>query len=85
MSRFTDKTIDQKSSTIVNDDKKDIKPWYEGLIIKGLIIMPSVLFIVTFFIFNTPKNPQELLVILIYPILLISLAVILFFCNSKLN
>jgi len=84
MSRFSDKTLEEKISTIRNEENnKEVKRWNEGLIIKGLIIMPSLLFLLNFFIFNTPKNLQELLVFLTYPILLISLGVILFFAMAK--
>ena len=80
MSRYTDKSFEDKYLTILNEDEEELfKAWNQGIGIKLLIIMPSLLFLVGFFIVNTPQNPFELLSILLFPFMFILLGVFLFF------
>ena len=84
-SEFNDEALEDKLETLL-DDKNEIKKWNEGLLIKLLLVLPTIIFIVGLFIFNRPENFIDLLFILIYPIaLILSGLIILFIMRSKLR
>ena len=84
-SDFNDEALKDKLETLL-DDENEIKKWNEGLFIKSLILLPTIIFIIGLFIVNRPENFIDLLFILIYPIALILLGLlILFAMSSKLK
>ena len=84
-SAFNDEALEDKLETLL-DDKDEIKKWNEGLLIKLLLVLPTIIFIVGLFIFNRPENLIDLLFILLYPIaLILSGLIILFIMRSKLR
>ena len=71
---------------ILLDEDNEIKKWNEGLLIKSLILLPIIVFIIGLFIVNRPENLTDVLLVLIYPFLLISIGlIILFGMTSKLK
>ena len=84
MSRKPDKKTEERISKILgNKDSEEFKKWNDALGIKFLILFPTLLFLVSFYIFNMPKSPYEFLITLIYPMMLIFSGVILFFVMEK--
>ena len=84
-SDFNDKVLKEKLETLLDEDN-EIKKWYEGLLIKSLILFPVILFIVGLFILNRPENLIDLLFVFLYPLALIFIGLILLFImRSKLN
>ena len=84
MSRFTDKEIEEKIPTIFNSDKqRETKSWNNGLGIKALVLTPSVFFLVSYYILYKPKTFHEILGTFLYPLIFISLGVILLFIMEK--
>ena len=82
---FNDEVLKEKFKILLEEDD-EIKKWNEGLLIKSLILFPIIIFIIGLFFVNRPENLNEILFILLYPLLLISIGlVILFFMKSKLN
>ena len=84
-SDFNDEALKDKLEILFDEDN-EIKKWNEGLIIKLLILLPSIIFIIGLFIVNRPENLREVLFIFTYPFILISIGlIILFFMRSNLN
>ena len=71
---------------ILLDEDNVIKKWNEGLLVKSLILLPIIIFIIGLFIINRPENLTDLLVVLLYPLVLISVGlIILFIMRSNLK
>ena len=71
---------------ILLDEDNEIKKWNEGLYIKSLILLPSIVFIIGLFIVNRPENIKDVLSLLLYPFALISTGLlILFGMTSRLK
>ena len=84
-SDFNDEVLKDKFETLL-DENNEIKKWNEGLLIKSLILLPIIIFIVGLFIVDRPANLEDFLFVLLFPIVLISLGLmILFFMNSNLD
>ena len=64
---------------ILLDEDNEIKKWNEGLLIKSLILLPSIVFIIGLFIVNKPENIKDVLSLLLYPFALISTGVLILF------
>ncbi len=84
-SDFNNEVLQDKLETLLDEDN-EIKEWYEGLLIKSLILFPIILFIVGLFIVNRPEKLTDLLFVFLYPVALIFIGLILLFImRSKLN
>ena len=84
-SDFNDEVLKDKLETLLDEDN-EIKKWNEGLLIKSLILLPSIVFIVGLFILNRPENLTDILFLLLYPAALIFIGLILLFImRSKLK
>ena len=82
---LNDKSIKEKFEILLDEDN-DIKNWHEGVLIKSLILLPIIIFIVGLFIVNRPQNLLDVLFVLLYPLVLISIGLlILFFMRSSLK
>ena len=77
-SDFSDEVLKDKLETLLDEDNV-IKKWNEGLLIKSLILLPIIIFIIGLFIVNRPSDLTDVLVLLIYPLALISLGLIISF------
>ena len=77
-SDFNDELLIDKLETLLEDDN-EIKKWNEGLLIKSLILFPIIIFIVGIFIINRLETLTDLLFVLLYPVILISLGLLLLF------
>ena len=64
---------------ILLDEDNEIKKWNEGLLIKSLILLPVIIFIVGLFIVNKPENLKDVLFLFLYPLVLISIGLIVLF------
>ena len=84
-SDFNDEFLKDKLETLLDEDK-EIKKWNEGLLIKSLILLPIIIFIIGLFMFNRPENITDVLFVLLYPFVLISIGlIILFVMRSNLK
>ena len=84
-SDFNDEALKDKLENL-SDNENEIKKWNEGLLIKSLILTPTLIFIVGLFIVNKPENLIDLLFILLYPIaLILSGLLILFVMRGNLR
>ena len=61
------------------DEDNEIKKWNEGLLIKSLILLPLLIFIIGLFIVNKPENLNDVLFFFLYPLVLISIGLIVLF------
>ena len=61
------------------DEDIEIKKWNEGLLIKSLILLPLLIFIIGLFIVNKPENLKDVLFLFLYPLVLISIGLIVLF------
>tara|TARA_Y100001968_G_scaffold3416_1_gene3021 strand:+ start:60 stop:326 length:267 start_codon:yes stop_codon:yes gene_type:complete len=77
-SDFNDEKLNEKFKILLDEDV-EIKRWNEGLLIKFLILLPTIIFIFGLFVINRPKDLTEVLFILLYPLALISIGLILLF------
>ena len=77
-SDYNDKILKEKFKILLDDDN-EIKKWNEGLLIKSLILLPIIIFIIGLFIVNKPGNLTDVLLVLLYPLTLISIGVIILF------
>ena len=76
----------KKKIKILLDEDNEIKKWNEGLFIKLLILLPTIIFIIGLFFVNKPESLTDILFILIYPLGLVSIGlIILFAMTSKLK
>ena len=84
-SNFGDEALEEKFKILFDEDNQ-IKRWNEGILIKSLILLPIIIFIIGLFIVNRPENLREVLFIVTYPFILISIGlIILFFMGSNLK
>tara|TARA_Y100001968_G_C19084314_1_gene584536 strand:+ start:267 stop:533 length:267 start_codon:yes stop_codon:yes gene_type:complete len=77
-SDFNNESINEKFKILLEEDN-EIKEWYEGLLIKLIILLPILIFLIGLFIVNRPKNITDILFILLYPFSLISIGLIILF------
>ena len=78
-SDFNDDNFLSEGFKILLDEDNEIKKWNEGLFIKSLILMPIFIFIIGLFIVNRPENLNDILLILTYPLALISIGLLILF------
>jgi len=64
---------------ILLDEDNEIKKWNEGLLIKSLILLPLLIFIIGLFIVNKPEDLKDVLFLFLYPLVLISIGLIVLF------
>ena len=64
---------------ILLDEDNEIKKWNEGLLIKSLILLPVIIFIIGLFIVNKPEDLKDVLFLFLYPLVLISIGLIVLF------
>ena len=84
-SDFNDKVLKEKFKILLDEDN-EIKKWNEGLLIKSLILLPTIIFIIGLFIINKPESLTDVLFIFLYPLALVSIGlIILFAMTSKLK
>ena len=77
-SDFDNESLKEKFEILLDEDN-EIKKWNEGLLIKSLILLPSIVFIIGLFIINRPENLKDILFILLYPFALISIGLLILF------
>ena len=77
-SDFNDEVLEEKFKILLDEDNK-IKKWNEGLLIKSLILLPIIIFIVGLFIVNRPEKLADILLVSLYPLVLISIGLIILF------
>ena len=75
---FDDDFLKEKLKILLDEDN-EIKKWNQGLLIKSLILLPSIVFIIGLFIVNRPLNIKDVLSLLLYPFALISTGVLILF------
>ena len=86
-SDLNDEDLKEKFKILLDEDN-EIKKWNEGLLIKSLILLPVIIFIIGLFIVNKPENLTDLLFLFLYPLVLISIGLIVLFVmrnNLKWN
>ena len=84
-SDLNDEVFKEKIKILLDEDN-EIKKWNEGLFIKLLILLPTIIFIIGLFIVNKPQNLTDILFIFLYPLALVSIGlIILFAMTSKLK
>ena len=84
-SDFNDENLKEKIKILLDEDNQ-IKRWNQGLLVKGLILLPILIFIIGLFIINKPETIIDVLFIFLYPFALISIGlVILFLMRSKVK
>tara|TARA_B100001250_G_C19216271_1_gene535897 strand:- start:110 stop:376 length:267 start_codon:yes stop_codon:yes gene_type:complete len=84
-SDLNDEVLKEKFKILL-DEENEIRKWNEGLLIKSLILLPTIIFIMGLFIVNRPENLTDVLLIFLYPLVLISIGlIILFFMTSNLK
>ena len=74
-----DNDVLKKKFEILLDEDKETKKWYEGLFIKSLILLPIIIFIIGLVIVNRPQNLKDVLLVLLYPLALISIGLLILF------
>ena len=77
-SDFNDEVLNEKFKTILDEDN-EIKKWNEGLFIKSLILLPTIIFIIGLFFVNRPENLADVFFVFLYPLALISIGLIILF------
>ena len=77
-SDFNDEDLKEKFEILLDEDN-EIKRWNEGLLIKSLILLPVIIFIIGLFIVNKPENLKDVLFLFLYPLVLISIGLIVLF------
>ena len=75
---FNEEFLKDKLGTLLDEDN-DIKKWNEGLLIKSLILLPTVIFIIGLFFINRPETLKDFLFVLLYPIALILIGLLILF------
>ena len=75
-SDFNDDFLNEKFKVLLDEDN-EIKKWNEGLLIKSLILLPSIVFIIGLFIVNRPENIKDVLSLFLYPFALILIGVLI--------
>ena len=77
-SDFNDEVLNEKFKTILDEDN-EIKKWNEGLFIKSLILLPTIIFIIGLFFVNRPESLADVFFVFLYPLALISIGLIILF------
>ncbi len=77
-SDFKGENLNEKFKSLLDEDN-EIKKWNEGLLIKSLILLPVITFIIGLFIVNKPENLKDVLFLFLYPLVLISIGLIVLF------
>ena len=77
-SDFKGENLNEKFKILLDEDN-EIKKWNEGLLIKSLILLPVIIFIIGLFIVNKPENLKDVLFLFLYPLVLISIGLIVLF------
>ena len=75
---FDDDFLKEKLKILLDEDN-EIKKWNQGLLIKPLILLPSIVFIIGLFIVNRPENLKDVLFLSLYPLALISIGLLILF------
>ncbi len=76
----------KKKFEILLDQDNEIKKWNEDLLIKIIVLFPTIVFIIGFVVANRPESLIDILFILLYPLLLITIGlIILFVMTTKLK
>ena len=75
---FDDDFLKEKLKILLDEDN-EIKKWNQGLLIKSLILLPSILFIIGLFIVNRPENLKDVLFLFLYPLALVSIGLLILF------
>ena len=75
---FNKEVLKEKFKILLDEDN-EIKKWNEGLFIKSLILLPTIIFIIGLFIVNRPENLSDVLFVLLYPFALISIGLMILF------
>ncbi len=78
-SEFNDKALTKKFKSLFDENSK-IKKWNEGIFIKSLILLPIIIFIIGLFTINRIESLKDILLTLLYPLVLVSIGLILLFC-----
>ncbi len=84
-SDFNNEDFNEKFEILLDQDI-EVKKWNEGLLIKLLILLPIIIFLIGLFFVNRPENFIDVLLIAVYPLVLISIGLIILFimrCNLK--
>ena len=81
-SDFNDEVLKEKFKILLDEDN-EIKKWNEGLFVKLLILLPTIIFIIGLFIVNRPENLTDLLFVFLYPLALISIGLIILFVMTS--
>tara|TARA_Y100001968_G_C18975024_1_gene534099 strand:- start:114 stop:377 length:264 start_codon:yes stop_codon:yes gene_type:complete len=74
-SDFNDDDLKEKFKILLDEDN-EIKKWNEGLFVKLLILLPIIIFIIGLFVVNRPADLTDVLFLLLYPLVLISIGLI---------
>tara|TARA_Y100001968_G_C18885232_1_gene493583 strand:+ start:193 stop:459 length:267 start_codon:yes stop_codon:yes gene_type:complete len=81
-----DKEVLNEKFKILLEEDNEIKKWNEGLLIKSLILLPIIIFVIGLLIVNKPENLIDVLFVFLYPLVLISIGlIILFFMRNNLK
>ncbi len=76
--KFNDKALNEKFKSLL-EENNNFKNWNEDIFIKSLILLPIIIFIIGLFIVNRPESYKDLIFILLYPMVLISIGLIILF------
>tara|TARA_Y100001968_G_C18924102_1_gene511154 strand:- start:148 stop:414 length:267 start_codon:yes stop_codon:yes gene_type:complete len=77
-SDINDEVFKEKLEILLDEDS-ETKKWNEGLLIKSLILLPTVIFIIGLFFINRPETLKDFLFVLLYPIALILIGLLILF------
>tara|TARA_B100000579_G_scaffold372145_1_gene335117 strand:+ start:455 stop:721 length:267 start_codon:yes stop_codon:yes gene_type:complete len=77
-SNFNNEDLNEKFKILLEEDYV-VKKWNDGLLIKALILLPILIFIIGLFILNRPENLIDIIFVFLYPLLLISIGLIILF------
>ncbi len=77
-SNFNNEDLNEKFKILLEEDYV-VKKWNDGLLIKALILLPIIIFIIGLFILNRPENLIDIIFVFLYPLVLISIGLIILF------
>ena len=77
-SNFNNEDLNEKFKILLEEDYV-VKKWNDGLLIKALILLPILIFIIGLFILNRPENLIDIIFVFLYPLVLISIGLIILF------
>ena len=83
MNRFDKKTVEEKLLDLRKENDQTL-PWFNGIFIKSLILLPLILFLIGLFIFNRPENIYQFIEIIFLPIGLIFMGVALLYLMENI-